>query len=109
MKLLQSLPLLLGAASLAAALLPREALPLKTGLDKRAQGCSNGPNHRDCWYGNYDINTDYENEWPNTGNIREVRTSMTMDENLADHSAVHPCHSQSNTSSRWYFTTGFVS
>jgi hypothetical protein len=70
MKILQIVPVLLGLASFAAALVPRE---IDTQLDKRARSCRNGPNSRNCWYGKYDINTDYENEWPDTGDVVDVR------------------------------------
>jgi len=77
MKFLQSLSVLLGVASFATALVPREAAPQDTHqLDERARGCTNDRKHRNCWYGRFDINTDYENEWPNTGRTRRVRTRL---------------------------------
>jgi hypothetical protein len=40
-------------------------------LEKRA--CNNDPKHRDCWSGSYNINTDFETTWPNTGKTKYVR------------------------------------
>ena len=39
----------------------------RTGND----GC-NGPHNRGCWSNGFDINTDYETTWPNTGKTRHV-------------------------------------
>ena len=58
-------------------LVPREAVPVDGHVEERARGCQNGPQSRNCWYGDFDINTDYENKWPNTGNVREVRIQFS--------------------------------
>jgi hypothetical protein len=36
---------------------------------KSHPGCINGPNSRGCWGGGFDINTDYDASWPNTGRV----------------------------------------
>lgn len=36
---------------------------------KSHPGCINGPASRGCWGGGFDINTNYEESWPNTGRV----------------------------------------
>ena len=36
-------------------------------------GCAHGPSSRGCWDTDHDITTDYQLNWPNTGNVVEVR------------------------------------
>lgn len=36
-------------------------------------GCVHGPKDRRCWTAGFDIQTDYELHWPDTGTVRQVR------------------------------------
>ncbi|KAI6823193.1 Laccase-3 [Hortaea werneckii] len=38
--------------------------------------CTNAPNSRDCWYGGYDVETDFDNQFPTTG--RTVKYDWTI-------------------------------
>jgi hypothetical protein len=35
-------------------------------------GCIHGPSSRGCWHGEFDINTDMDKSWPNTGKVVKV-------------------------------------
>jgi hypothetical protein len=35
-------------------------------------GCNHGPAARGCWHGEFDIDTDMDESWPNTGKIVKV-------------------------------------
>src|SRR5579862_5959847 len=50
--------------------LPENALATKQ--------CVNSPENRSCWYGNYNIWTDYEVDSPKTGIVREVAVSPDL-------------------------------
>jgi len=47
---------------------------LSAGLVKRAPTC-NTPTNRACWTDGFDINTDYEANFPDSGVVREVGAS----------------------------------
>lgn len=47
--------------------------PLSAELVKRAPTC-NTPTNRACWTDGFDINTDYEANFPDTGVVRNVGT-----------------------------------
>jgi hypothetical protein len=36
-------------------------------------GCNHGPHSRGCWHGDFDIDTDMDLHWPNTGKVVKVR------------------------------------
>jgi hypothetical protein len=36
------------------------------------QGCTNGPQSRNCWADGFDIDTNPYKSWPSTGNVVEV-------------------------------------
>jgi hypothetical protein len=40
-------------------------------------GCENGPESRDCWSGGFSIDTDSEEEWPNTGKTVKYSFEVT--------------------------------
>jgi hypothetical protein len=35
-------------------------------------GCSNGPTSRGCWNGDFNIDTDMDEQWPDTGKVVKV-------------------------------------
>jgi len=63
-----------------APLKPREDVPLLTPIDPRSdkvqkrQTCNTATN-RQCWDSTFNINTDYETSWPNTGQTKTVSPS----------------------------------
>ena len=73
------------------------ALTAATGLNvaespiHSAGECINGPKSRRCWTAGFDIQTDYELRWPDTGKIRQVR--------LQDGK---PLYSAQRSSTLWY-------
>lgn len=63
---------LTGATVLSSLFTQITAVPLKTSrYDERDSGCTNSPSSRNCWDGTYDIDTNWYNEGPSTGVIRE--------------------------------------
>ena len=87
MKLLSLLSLLAaGAATVTAVSVPSEPLLTDLAFEKRQDAtpdfrhprpprpnCVNGPQSRNCWRGRFDINTDFEQAWPDTGRVAYVR------------------------------------
>lgn len=49
--------------------------PGALGAEPRQAPCENTPTSRNCW-GNYSIDTNYEETWPNTGVTREVKQQI---------------------------------
>jgi hypothetical protein len=43
----------------------------------RPSSCTNGPSSRDCWSGGFTVNTDSEEQWPNTGKVVKYALSIT--------------------------------
>ena len=39
--------------------------------------CNNGPQSRDCWYGDFNIDTDMDLEWPDTGKTVKYHLTIT--------------------------------
>lgn len=39
--------------------------------------CTNGPTTRKCWWNGFDYNTDFDNNWPNTGNTVSYNWTIT--------------------------------
>jgi len=35
-------------------------------------GCNHGPSSRGCWHGEFDIDTDMDEHWPETGKVVKV-------------------------------------
>jgi hypothetical protein len=78
----------------------RPRVPWKdTGLwshspDKRqdgypTSGCNHGPSSRGCWQGDFDIDTDMDESWPNTGKIVKVSHLMITIRSASDkHSTI---------------------
>lgn len=42
-----------------------------------AKVCKNGPNNRQCWSPGFDINTDFDTNWPDTGVTRQYSFDIT--------------------------------
>jgi len=40
-------------------------------------GCNHGPESRGCWTGDFDIDTDMDEEWPNTGKTVKYELTIT--------------------------------
>lgn len=55
-------------------LLSREILnlPNHEKRDGYPTGCTNGPSSRSCWNGDFNIDTDMDEHWPDTGKVRKV-------------------------------------
>ena len=98
---------LLGASSSIAISVPRDTsnstsnstaadLVSTSALANANKGCQNSASNRGCWGGGYDINTDYETAWPNTGNIVKVLSSPLYANAVNNRSKVHAGHSQYN-------------
>ena len=49
-------------------------LDLAKALVDSSAECVHGPKSRRCWNSGFDIATDYEHHWPDTGVTRQVRT-----------------------------------
>lgn len=45
-------------------------------------GCSHGPSSRGCWEGEYDIDTDMDIHWPDTGVVRKVNQSQLCEKTV---------------------------
>jgi hypothetical protein len=58
------------AAALLALLCPL-ATPL--GIPSTGGGCTHGPTSRGCWNGDFNIDTDMDEHWPDTGKVVKVR------------------------------------
>jgi hypothetical protein len=41
-------------------------------------GCTHGPSSRNCWHGDYNIDTDMDDHWPNTGKVVKVFSSTPI-------------------------------
>jgi len=46
---------------------PLSTLKDQYNLSPAAKSCFNSPDRRDCWYGDFNIHTDYEKRVPHTG------------------------------------------
>lgn len=47
---------------------------------QRGSDCENGPTSRDCWAGDFTIETNFHHEWPNTGKIVQVCARVTWNQ-----------------------------
>ena len=59
---------------------------LKPGLDvdSSTAPCIHGPKNRTCWSPGFDINTDYDLRWPDTGVTRQVRRRHSTISSVAE-------------------------
>jgi hypothetical protein len=69
---------------------PKLEVPWKrSGLDtverRNYDTCSNGPASRACWQGDFNIDTDMDLEWPDTGKTVTVRLNQPHNRNLQAH------------------------
>ena len=49
-----------------------------TAITDSSSQCVHGPKSRRCWRTGFDITTDYELRWPNTGATRQVRPQDSL-------------------------------
>lgn len=53
-------------------------LQLASPLIESSSQCVHGPNDRQCWSTDFNITTDYERYWPDTGVIRQVGSQASI-------------------------------
>lgn len=70
-------------------------------------GCNHGPSSRGCWHGEFDINTDMDESWPNTGKVVKVRPTMIIvapasnNDSTTSTSRTRPCLQMASLNKSW--------
>lgn len=54
-------------------------LPNHQKRDGYPTGCTNGPSSRSCWKGDFNIDTDMDEHWPDTGKVVKVRIHAKLE------------------------------
>ena len=55
-----------------------KGLQSASSLEDSSSECIHGATNRQCWSPGFNITTDYERAWPNTGKTRQVSSHASM-------------------------------